>query len=120
MKQIKERKIIVNKMDYYDDHFKDSCTHYSPRTKAETEKLKKRLEEKEKDEVKRRNDTGLRNLKINERIVFKLTLLMDELINDTRQHTRNNREIKAEMCSEFRRELKNILEESEKFIDERR
>ena len=117
MKNLKtERKVIIEKQDYYDVSLVGDCTHHNVKTAVEAEKLKKELEEIEKQKVKECNDIELREIEANKIIRRKVENEMQELITTQRANT-NNQE-RALMAKQLRAKLKEIIESADRQADE--
>ncbi len=117
MKNLKtERKVIIEKQDYYDVSLVGDCTHHNVKTGIEAEKLKKELEEAEKQKVKECNDRELREIEANKIIRRELIEEMQKLVNIQRAEKMNTERV--EMAKQFRARLKEIIESADKKADE--
>ena len=112
----KERKVIVEKKDYYCVNLEGDNTFYSPKTKEEAEKLKKELEEAEKKKVKECNDIELRQIEANRIVRRRVEEEMQHLINIQRADKNNEECVKT--AKRLRERLKEIIESADRQADE--
>ncbi len=131
MKQLKARKVDIEKIDKFELRFHNDNSIYSVKTQEEADKLKERLEAEEKKRIIKLNDEN-RYIRIrNEKIHWKLIDLIESLPIRAREYTKAHNstndaiqkgiyKIQSEIYKNFRVELKRLVTDAEKKAEEQR
>lgn len=119
MKLIKERLVIVTKIDKYELKYKGDNMYYSAKSKKQAEKLKAELVNAEKLNTAKRNDEEAFVQEKNRRIRLHFDILIDDLVTESAQATKYGKEERSAFLKEMRRRLVDIRDKAEKFVEER-